>query len=55
MDSLFKIKHSLVGTTLNFFEAWKSFNKVICAAEKLYRYHFIESLILAQDERWRRA
>ena len=22
---------------------------------RLFRYHFIESLILAQDERWRRA
>ena len=27
----------------------------IWAAERLFRYHFIESLILAQDERWRRA
>ena len=32
-----------------------SFNKLIWTAERLFRYHFIESLILAQDERWRRA
>ena len=36
-------------------EAEIGFNEVICAAKGLYRYHFIESLILAQDERWRRA
>ena len=40
----------------NFFEAmikfrWNDLDRL----EGLYRYHFIESLILAQDERWRRA
>ena len=33
-----------------------SFNKIDLSELKgLFRYHFIESLILAQDERWRRA
>ena len=33
-----------------------SFNKIDLSNSKgLFRYHFIESLILAQDERWRRA
>ena len=29
--------------------------KKILSRETVLRYHFLESLILAQDERWRRA
>ena len=38
-------------------EAKISFNKFGLGGwfDRLFRYHFIESLILAQDERWRRA
>ena len=33
-----------------------SFDKIdLSGSKELFRYHFIESLILAQDERWRRA
>ena len=40
--------------TLNSFESWKAFKNQISTA-KAVEIQFIESLILAQDERWRRA
>ena len=43
-----------VGQRLISLKLEDSFDKVIWTAW-LFRYHFIESLILAQDERWRRA
>ena len=56
LDSLSRSSIAWSGTTLNFFEAMiNGFNNLIWAAERLFKYHFIESLILAQDERWRRA
>ena len=55
LDSLSRSSIAWSGTTLNFFEAMiNGFNNLIWAAW-LFKYHFIESLILAQDERWRRA
>ena len=56
LDSLSRSSKAWSGTTLNFFEAMiNGFNNLIWAAERSFKYHFIESLILAQDERWRRA
>ena len=42
---------------LDFFEAKRlAINEIdLDRLKGLFRYHFIESLILAQDERWRRA
>ena len=45
------------GATFYFFEAMiHGFDRIDLSEPRgLFRYHFIESLILAQDERWRRA
>ena len=49
-------ERSLLDNVNYFFEAKIGFNKFdLFRLKGLYRYHFIESLILAQDERWRRA
>ena len=55
LDSLSRSSKAWSGTTLNFFEAMIMVSIIWFEQRKLFRYHFIESLILAQDERWRRA
>ncbi len=48
-----KALRTLISLKLRYSVQWNEID--LDELKGLFRYHFIESLILAQDERWRRA